>query len=984
MLARISRAKSGLSDYLEKGHRKDSEYTREQKDNVIPLYGNLETFRQTEQYLNKEKNYKDNYLHITISYSKKDMQMMDSMTDDEKMAMKKDIVMTYIKHHTCGYDIDNEVIAYAETHQPIIKYEHNKERLEHEHIAIALYNPLNDTKLQTTFYNNSFIDDTLQAYINKKYGLSHPRSEEHTREERQYISENGLLKKEWTERLKHLNNSDELIHTLNNKYGFKKDIDYKIAGSKDYKYVKLIKKGKNKNGLGDINLNSKELKHLVVLNNKEFIPSRDKGIKELEKILTSYYEKRIEQIDKRRSVSSKEAIRDIYRERPITTIKSKDSISNQSYQQRMFYKHYKHLLNSELSLKGYSVTIPKNKENNTKFINKDKNINIEDIGDTIVSNKSDSNNIKERVNLMLNIAIAKGWELSDIEIDGSDEFKKEVEKQIAEKIKKEEKNTLLFTEAEAVLSEVGKRPKSEIQQLKKVEIDKAKTIKIDNDVSLTMLKEQLDAQSVLDYAITHYKVNSSDYEIIDNKINNLNNKQKPKNVIDFLQNEVNLQTSESIAILRELYREQPLKIEITKTKEEEIEMGLEISICKDTNVNALNKWEVVQVNNYNELSKIVKTYPYSFAKFENNYRNMKNVNSYNNLLIYDIDNDLGKLQLTIAEAEALLRDANISAMIIPSKSNQKEKFTESGKSKGIADRFRILIPTKQNLENLDKDTFREFQALASKALKLDNYTDKQALNDKARFYYTSPADAVPIVVKSDRVMNIENIQNKAKENVIKEKEAKEEELKRISEVRSNIAKYREVQNPNSNNLTYCNAEKIMGLDIKQLINHYEDSESYSEGNYDYIKTSTAKYSILESNVAYDFKSDMTFNNISYLQQATGSTNLNIIARELEAITNETFIEVNYTKVSEVINKAREEAINDKTFEEFIKNSFNVKYCKLESDSIIIADRNIKLNDLNIEKIDIIKSLQENRKNKEETQIEEENISKSATTKRNRK
>ena len=163
MIARTTRAKSGLSDYLEKGHRQDSEYTRSQKDNVIPIYGNLETFRQTEQYLNKEKNYKDNYLHVTISYSKEDMQLMDSMTDDEKMAMKKDIALTYIKHHTSGYDIDNEVIAYVETHQPIIKVEHNKERLEHEHIAMALYNPLNDTKLQTTFHNNSFIDDTLQA-----------------------------------------------------------------------------------------------------------------------------------------------------------------------------------------------------------------------------------------------------------------------------------------------------------------------------------------------------------------------------------------------------------------------------------------------------------------------------------------------------------------------------------------------------------------------------------------------------------------------------------------------------------------------------------------------------------------------------------------------------------------------------------------------------------------------------------------------------
>lgn len=102
MYAQISRAKSGLANYLEKGIRQDSQYTRSEKDNIISLYGSLETFKQIEEYLNKEKNYKYNYLHITISYSKEDMIKMDSMSDEERIAMKKDIVMSYIKHHTSG------------------------------------------------------------------------------------------------------------------------------------------------------------------------------------------------------------------------------------------------------------------------------------------------------------------------------------------------------------------------------------------------------------------------------------------------------------------------------------------------------------------------------------------------------------------------------------------------------------------------------------------------------------------------------------------------------------------------------------------------------------------------------------------------------------------------------------------------------------------------------------------------------------------
>jgi len=302
VIARVTREKSGLSDYLEKGIRKDSEYTREQKDNVIPIYGNLEIFRQTEQYLNKEKSYKDNYLHITISYSNEDMLKMDSMSDDEKMAMKKDIAMTYIEHHTSGYDVDNEVIAYAETHQPIIKFEHNKERLEHEHIAIALYNPLNDTKLQTTFYNNSFIDDTLQAYINKKYGLSQPRE---NKRERQGINADTQIardRKYYKEELKNIKSNNELIQ-----YFKDNNMRYREVKTKSNQYYKIL----NSNGK-DINLKGKDFEHIhKVTLDKNFVFNEHKNIKDLEKVLSSYYEQRIKQIDKRRSVSTKEAIQDI-------------------------------------------------------------------------------------------------------------------------------------------------------------------------------------------------------------------------------------------------------------------------------------------------------------------------------------------------------------------------------------------------------------------------------------------------------------------------------------------------------------------------------------------------------------------------------------------------------------------------------------------------------------------------------------------------
>lgn len=959
MIARITRAKSGLSEYLISGKRQDSIYTRNDKDEVIPIYGNLQTFKKTEEYLNKSKDYKENYLHITISYSKEDMQKMANMSDDEVMLMKRDIIETYIKHHTSGYDTETEVIAYAETHKPKIKNEHGKERLEHEHIAIALYDPLSDTKLQTTFHNNSFIDDTLQAYVNKKYGLSHPRSEEHTREERQYISKNGLLKKEWTERLKHLNNSDELIHTLNNKYGFKKDIDYKIAGSKNFKYIKLINKGKNKNGLCDINLNNKELAHLVVLNKKEFIPSRDKGIKELEKILTDYYKSRIEQIDKRRSKATKEAIKEIYKD---IVNDNETSLTNISYQQKILYKHYGHLIDSDL--KGYFIDT---KENETRFINKKKNINIIDKGDKIVSLSNDKQGIEERVKLMIDVALAKGWKLENLQGNGNPQFKREFERQVAERIKaiQEKQQTLSYTVAEAVKEDIEKRPKTATQNIKKQESQKQEQKEMNKDISLSLLKDNLKAQVVLDFAVEKYKLNINDYDITkDNKIKNKNNKQKPKNVIDFIQKELNLKTSEAIDICKELYSNQPINIEVMNDNKKEVSnMALKISICKDLNPNALSKWEQAEISNYSELATYIKQYPYSATVFDNNYRKSDNANSFNNILIYDIDNDLNTPQLTIKKAQELLSKHNISAMIIPSRSNNKEKNGH------IAERYRIMIPTTNPIELTDKEEFREFQKLTAKALKLDKYVDNKAMNDKARFYYKSPIEATPIIIKSDRVMKLDKLQEVAKENIRLKRLEKEQEQARVQELRNNIDKYRVVTNERySKRLTYVDTDKILNLDINRLIRHFENTaEEYQEGSYQMIKTSNAKYSLVDNNVAHDFKSNKTFNSLTYLQHKMQETNLNIVARELSKITGDDYIKTNDYALKEALEEALKTATNDRSLEDSIKNSFGVNFVMIDNNSLIVADRVIKLKKLDIDKATIISHLQSNRKAREEEQ-----------------
>ena len=121
MIARTTRGHHGIADYLLTGKRSDSKLTREQKDRVIPLYGNLEVFKATEKYLTNYKNYKDNYSHTTLSFSQKDMEKLNEIEDEQKRdELFKELVLLYLKHHTSGYDLEQEVIAYAEAHIPKI------------------------------------------------------------------------------------------------------------------------------------------------------------------------------------------------------------------------------------------------------------------------------------------------------------------------------------------------------------------------------------------------------------------------------------------------------------------------------------------------------------------------------------------------------------------------------------------------------------------------------------------------------------------------------------------------------------------------------------------------------------------------------------------------------------------------------------------------------------------------------------------------
>ncbi|EGW7202510.1 hypothetical protein JGV16_001679, partial [Campylobacter coli] len=67
-----------------------------------------------------------------------------------------------------------------------------------------------------------------------------------------------------------------------------------------------------------------------------------------------------------------------------------------------------------------------------EFFNRKLDFKVQDNGDSIALNSKNSQNMSEKVSLMLKMAMAKGWDLDNLNIKGSDKFKAEYYKQIAE------------------------------------------------------------------------------------------------------------------------------------------------------------------------------------------------------------------------------------------------------------------------------------------------------------------------------------------------------------------------------------------------------------------------------------------------------------------------------------------------------------------------------------------------------------------------
>ena len=116
MIVKISKGEKGIADYLKTGKKRDSKLTRDEKDDRLPLAGNLDLIEMSEKHQSKKKNKKHNYYHISLSFTSEEWNKLYESGNID------DLIMDFLKLTFPNHDID-ELLFYAEAHLPIIKEE---------------------------------------------------------------------------------------------------------------------------------------------------------------------------------------------------------------------------------------------------------------------------------------------------------------------------------------------------------------------------------------------------------------------------------------------------------------------------------------------------------------------------------------------------------------------------------------------------------------------------------------------------------------------------------------------------------------------------------------------------------------------------------------------------------------------------------------------------------------------------------------------
>lgn len=176
MIIRITSGDSGFSEYIRYGRKKGEPLLRHERDVVIPLFGDLDTFEKVENFEHENCNYKGgNYRHISVSFSKEDLAWLDRMPPNQRIDAYQEIIKQILDFYCPGYSQD-ELVVYSEAHRPRTKINsEGKEKYEHIHLGVNMYSPKLGKQIAFREFNMG-TDARFQEYLNKFFGFTDPKT----------------------------------------------------------------------------------------------------------------------------------------------------------------------------------------------------------------------------------------------------------------------------------------------------------------------------------------------------------------------------------------------------------------------------------------------------------------------------------------------------------------------------------------------------------------------------------------------------------------------------------------------------------------------------------------------------------------------------------------------------------------------------------------------------------------------------------------
>jgi len=510
---------SGVKEYLERGTHGD----RDKKDKRVPLVGDLDIADKVAE-LGRRRGYKEAYRNIVLSFGEEELPV-------ETLA---GVAEDFIRLYLAGYEED-EHSAYAEAHLPKIKInERGEKRHPHIHIVIPTFSAKLGHRLDLGDHGRREREiELIKEWIETKYGLKKLDQRRAVSQERSEIRDFATLKSR-TERKKAI---EDYIYANLDRYGSFEDMvkdlerfgEIKVSKRAKTPYVSVKVGGKAirlKGGL--FSPDEFERAKLAILRGEKSYRSlaESRSLEEIERELEESRKGRIERIAKRAAKARERAEKE-NEPKPVETEKEKGSI----------YYPIPTILETIPIPKGYFV---KRYENTgyTLVANRKRGVKIIDKGDKIVAKGS---NIEEQARLMVEMAVAKGWDLKSVKVSGSEEFKKIVKRLIEERLAtKKPLFSLAPARAEAKNNEpVGTKLRENSDRKKRDGLD------------FKALKELLRPEELISYLEEKGYVEKGRYEV--DESGKIRTSKRLYNIVDFCLKELNMSFKETSELLNEAY-----------------------------------------------------------------------------------------------------------------------------------------------------------------------------------------------------------------------------------------------------------------------------------------------------------------------------------------------------------------------------------------------------------------------------------------------